>query len=280
MQQLLDPLWGRGARNHMKAGYLGNLGSGAIDALLRGWEAKPSPMSELHVHHMGGAAARVAGDSSAFPHRDAPYVANFISRWTDAETDDEQIEWGRDVYSSLAEHTTGGAYINFLSDEGQDRVRAAYGDERLRRGCRRSSATTTPTMPSTATRTSSPRSTRSPRAASAQSDGGPASAGPLGVRLLAARGSGRRSARTRGGAGGAARRRPCRARGRSRPSPARGPGRRWCRRRPRPAPGWSAGRAGGSRRRRAPPIRTLAALAALQEVVAGAAVHPVRPRPP
>ena len=60
MQQLLDPLWGRGARNHMKAGYLGDLGSGAIDALLRGWEAKPSPMSELHVHHMGGAAARVA----------------------------------------------------------------------------------------------------------------------------------------------------------------------------------------------------------------------------
>jgi hypothetical protein len=129
MQQLLDPLWARGARNHMKAGYLGGLDSGGIDALLRGWEAKPSPMSELHVHHMGGAAARVPGASSAFPHRDAPYVVNLISRWTEAETDDEQIGWGRDVYSSLAEHTTGGAYINFLSDEGQDRVRAAYGDE-------------------------------------------------------------------------------------------------------------------------------------------------------
>jgi Berberine and berberine like len=71
----------------------------------------------------------VARDSSAFPHRDAPYVANFISRWIDPATDDEQIGWGRDVYSSLTEHTTGGAYINFLSDEGQDRVRAAYGDD-------------------------------------------------------------------------------------------------------------------------------------------------------
>ena len=129
MQQLLDPLWGRGARNHMKAGYLADLSSGATDALLRGWEAKPSPMSELHVHHMGGAAARGARDSAAFPHRDAPYVVNFISRWTDAETDDAQIAWGRDVYSSLSEHTTGGAYVNFLSDEGPDRVRAAYGDE-------------------------------------------------------------------------------------------------------------------------------------------------------
>jgi hypothetical protein len=133
MQQLLDPLFAAGARNHMKAGYLADLGDGAIDALLRGWEAKPSPTSELHVHHMGGAAGRVARDSSAFPHRDAPYVVNLLSRWTDAETDDAQIEWGRDVYSSLADHTTGGAYINFLSDEGQDRVRAAYGDEAYER---------------------------------------------------------------------------------------------------------------------------------------------------
>jgi FAD/FMN-containing dehydrogenase len=129
MQQLLDPLWGRGARNHMKAGYLADLGSGAVDALLRGWEAKPSPMSELHVHHMGGAAARRAHDSAAFPHRDAPYVVNLISRWTDAGTDDEQVGWGRELYSSLAEHTTGGAYVNFLGDEGADRVQAAYGDE-------------------------------------------------------------------------------------------------------------------------------------------------------
>ena len=129
MQQLLDPLWAKGARNHMKAGYLADLGSGAIDALLRGWEAKPSPMSELHIHHMGGAATRAPAGGSAFPHRDAPYVVNFLSRWTDAGTDDAQIEWGRDVYASLSEHTTGGAYINFLSDEGQDRVRAAYGDE-------------------------------------------------------------------------------------------------------------------------------------------------------
>ena len=47
----------------------------------------------------------------------------------DAETDDAQIGWGRDVYSSLAEHTTGGAYINFLSDDDEDRVRAAYGEK-------------------------------------------------------------------------------------------------------------------------------------------------------
>jgi hypothetical protein len=68
--------------------------------------------------------------ATAPPSRTAtPPIVNLISRWTESETDDEQIGWGRDVYSSLTEHTTGGAYINFLSDEGQDRVRAAYGEE-------------------------------------------------------------------------------------------------------------------------------------------------------
>ncbi len=129
MQQLLDPLWAKGLRNHMKAGYLANLGGGAINTLLHGWQAKPSPMSELHIHHMGGAAARMDPSSAAFPHREAPYVANFVSRWEDPATDDDQIGWGRDVYAALEEHTTGGAYINFLSDEGQDRVRAAYGED-------------------------------------------------------------------------------------------------------------------------------------------------------
>jgi FAD/FMN-containing dehydrogenase len=128
LQGLLDPLWERGARNHMKAGYVDDFGDGAIDALVRGWAAKPSPMSELHLHHVGGAAASEPAGGAAFAHRDAPYVANFISRWTDADEDEEQVAWGRDVYASLQEFTTGGAYVNFLGAEGQDGVRAAYGD--------------------------------------------------------------------------------------------------------------------------------------------------------
>jgi FAD/FMN-containing dehydrogenase len=128
LQQLVDPLWTKGARNHMKAGYLANLGDDAIDRLVAGYERKPAPQCEIHVHLMGGAAARVPADASAFPHRDAPYVMNLLSRWQDPAQDAECLAWGRDVYASMQEHTTGGAYINFLDDEGPDRVRAAYGD--------------------------------------------------------------------------------------------------------------------------------------------------------
>jgi FAD/FMN-containing dehydrogenase len=133
LQQLIDPLWTKGVRNHMKAGYLSGLEDAAIDRLIHGFEHKPSPQSELHVHLMGGAAARVPADASAFPHRDAPFVMNLISRWEDPAQDEEALAWGRDLYASMQEHTTGGAYINFLDDEGAGRVRDAYGDETWRR---------------------------------------------------------------------------------------------------------------------------------------------------
>ncbi|WCB92574.1 6-hydroxy-D-nicotine oxidase [Baekduia alba] len=129
LQSLLDPLFEKGARNHMKAGYLPELSDAVIDRLAEGHAGRPAPACELHIHTMGGAAARVPADASAFPHRSAPYVVNFMSRWEDPTQDEECLAWGRDVYASLEEHTTGGAYINFLGDEGQDRVRAAYGDE-------------------------------------------------------------------------------------------------------------------------------------------------------
>ncbi|HEY4095716.1 MAG TPA: FAD-binding oxidoreductase [Baekduia sp.] len=133
LQQLVDPLWARGARNHMKAGYLSDIEDEAIDRLVAGFERKPSPQSEIHVHLMGGAAGRVPADAAAFPHRDAPFVLNIISRWEDPALDDEALAWGRDLYASVGEHTTGGAYINYLDDEGASRVRDAYGEENFRR---------------------------------------------------------------------------------------------------------------------------------------------------
>jgi FAD/FMN-containing dehydrogenase len=133
LQQMLDPLFEKGARNYMKAGYLPELSDAVIDRLAAGHADRPAPQCELHIHTMGGAAARVPTDASAFPHRGAPYVMNLMSRWQDPAQDAECLGWGRDVYASIEEHTTGGAYINFLGDEGQDGVRHAYGDEAYRR---------------------------------------------------------------------------------------------------------------------------------------------------
>jgi hypothetical protein len=132
-QSLLDPLYGPGARNYFKSGYLTGLDDGAVDVLTRFHQSTRSPMSEIHIQHVGGAVARVPDDATAYGHRDAPYLINIVARWAGAAEDDAaQIGWAQDLYTAVEPFTTGGAYVNFLS-AGDERVRAAYGDARYDR---------------------------------------------------------------------------------------------------------------------------------------------------
>ena len=132
MQSLLDGLFSAGARNFFKAGYLAGLSDEAIDTLVGFHGTSTSPSSEIHIQHLGGAVARVPDDATAFGGRGAPYLMNVVARWTDPGTDDAQIAWARDLYAAAEPFTTGGTYVNFLS-EGDDRVAAAYGPEKLER---------------------------------------------------------------------------------------------------------------------------------------------------
>jgi FAD/FMN-containing dehydrogenase len=126
MQSLLDGLFTAGARNHFKAGYLGGLSDEAIDTLVRFHGPSMSASSAIHIHHLGGAVARVPADATGFGERGAPYLLNIVARWTDPGTDAAQIAWARDLYAAAEPFSTGGTYVNFLS-AGDDRVAAAYG---------------------------------------------------------------------------------------------------------------------------------------------------------
>ncbi len=132
MQSLLDGLFSAGARNYFKSGYLAGLSDDAIDTLVRFHGPSTSPSSEIHIQHLGGAVARVPDSATAFGGRGAPYLMNIVARWSDPGTDDAQIAWARDLYAAAEPFTTGGTYVNFLS-EGDDRVAAAYGPDKLER---------------------------------------------------------------------------------------------------------------------------------------------------
>src|SRR3954468_676663 len=69
MQSLADPLWGPGAHSYMKAGFMRGLDDATIDTLVAQHASVTSPKTEIHVHHMGGAVARVAADATAFGER-------------------------------------------------------------------------------------------------------------------------------------------------------------------------------------------------------------------
>jgi FAD/FMN-containing dehydrogenase len=129
MQSILDPLWGPGAHNYFKAGWLSGLDDDSIDTLVHYHQNVSSPKSEIHVHHMGGAVARVPADATAFGDRSSPFLLNIIASTFTSEGYDESVQWAQDLHGAMEPGLTGGTYVNFLSNEGEERVRAAYGDK-------------------------------------------------------------------------------------------------------------------------------------------------------
>jgi FAD/FMN-containing dehydrogenase len=127
LQTLIDPLYAPGSYNYMNAGFMSGLDDAAVDALIAAQASVTSPMSEIHVHHVGGEVARVASDATAFGERSAPFLLNVVARTPGAEGYDAAVRWGREVRESVGSVLTGGTYVNFVTDDGQ--VRAAYGEK-------------------------------------------------------------------------------------------------------------------------------------------------------
>lgn len=127
-QSAFDPLLAPGARNYWKSHDFDQLSDGAIATILQYAAELPSPQCEIFVAHLGGAMRRVAPDATAYPHRRSQFVMNVHGRWNDPADDARCIAWTRAFFESAAPHATGGVYVNFLTEDEQDRVRAAYGD--------------------------------------------------------------------------------------------------------------------------------------------------------
>src|SRR3954470_22741212 len=133
MQSLIDALWAPGAHNYMSSAYVDALDDEAIEAAVERHRAVPSPHSEIHLHHFGGAVARVEEDATAFGGRTAPYVLNVIARSPEAAGFDENVEWARGTTAAFAPVSGPGAYTNFMGDANDARLRASYGDAKYER---------------------------------------------------------------------------------------------------------------------------------------------------
>jgi FAD/FMN-containing dehydrogenase len=133
LQGMLDAGAPRGLQNYFKAAYLSGLPDAAIETLVAGAAKLPSPMSQIHLHHLGGAVARVADDATACGNRDAAFAMNVIATFPDAAATAPHLAWARALAAAAAPFGTGGVYVNFLGDEGAERVRAAYGPAKFAR---------------------------------------------------------------------------------------------------------------------------------------------------
>jgi FAD/FMN-containing dehydrogenase len=125
-QQGFNALNAPGDRYYWKSHNLAELSDPVIDAVLAAVERLPSPHAEVLIAHLGGAISRVENDRTAYAHRDAEFVVNVHGHWTDPADDEAGLAWTRGLFEEIAPHATGGTYVNFLSDEGSERVQDAY----------------------------------------------------------------------------------------------------------------------------------------------------------
>jgi FAD/FMN-containing dehydrogenase len=133
-QQSSDELYQEGHRNYWKSHFFDELTDEAIDTIVEHADPLPTPFTTVFFEWMGGAIARADSDATAFPHRDATVSFTVAPKWTDPSDDEGMIEWAREFFEATASYTSDDVYVNYLSEDEQNRAKAAYGDhyERLR----------------------------------------------------------------------------------------------------------------------------------------------------
>jgi FAD/FMN-containing dehydrogenase len=132
-QSMLDASAPAGRLYYWKSHYMPGLSDQAIDLIVsRAWQFS-SPVSFTLLSHMGGAIRRRSEDDAAFTGRETEFIININCAATKPDLYERDRAWVRDWFDALAPHSTAGAYVNFMGDEGAERVRTAYGEAKYRR---------------------------------------------------------------------------------------------------------------------------------------------------
>jgi FAD/FMN-containing dehydrogenase len=129
LQSGFDALFPKGNLYYWKSRALAGLSDAAIDEIADFAGRRPSPQTDIVVWHHGGAMSRVGETETAYGGRDAPFLVTGETSWSDPTQTEEAIAWGREFWSAMGKHSTGGLYLNFpgFGEEKDELVRAGYG---------------------------------------------------------------------------------------------------------------------------------------------------------
>ncbi len=127
-QSILDATQPKGRRYYWKSEYLPAVEPGLLRKCVEYAEQLKSPHSAVVLFPLGGALNQAATDLSPVGNRDAEYVLNVTASWESAGDDAANVGWARAAWEDMRGYSTGGTYINFLTEEEVgDRIRDAYG---------------------------------------------------------------------------------------------------------------------------------------------------------
>ena len=135
MQSLLDATQPKGRRYYWKSEYLPRIEPALCQKVMEHAARIRSPHSAVILFHMGGALNRLDQNHSPVGNRDTHYIVNITASWVEPGEDQANIEWARSAWNDMKSFSTGGTYINFLTqDEGPERIQAALGKSLQRLG--------------------------------------------------------------------------------------------------------------------------------------------------
>ena len=127
MQTLLDAAFPDGNQNYWKSTFLRELSDDAIAVLVEHANRATSPLTGVTIEFYGGAASRVGVSESAFAQRQARYDLVIVAQWVDPGESQRHIGWARGLADSMRPFSSGAYFLNFLGEEGEDTIKAAYG---------------------------------------------------------------------------------------------------------------------------------------------------------
>jgi FAD/FMN-containing dehydrogenase len=132
LQSMFDALYPSGLQWYWKADFVNELSDAAIERHVEYGEQLPTMHSTMHLYPIDGAASRVAKDATAWSYRDAKWAEVIVGVSPDPSDKERITAWARGYFDALHPYSAGGAYINFMMEEGDERIRATYRDNYAR----------------------------------------------------------------------------------------------------------------------------------------------------
>lgn len=126
-QQAFDPLLTPGMRNYWKSHNFSEIKDELIETVIKYAATIPTPHTEIFFGSISGVQNDIPADATAYSARDARFISNVHGRWENAKDDKKCISWSRKFYEAAKPYASGGAYVNFMTDDESDRIPSAYG---------------------------------------------------------------------------------------------------------------------------------------------------------
>lgn len=126
-QQAFDPLLTPGMRNYWKSHNFRSIENELIDTVNKHAATIPTPHTEIFLGSISGVQNDIPANATAYSARDARYIVNVHGRWEKPEDDKRCISWCRKFFDATKPFASGGAYVNFMTEDESERVPSAYG---------------------------------------------------------------------------------------------------------------------------------------------------------